>query len=114
MKTNRTLLLFPAFLVLLALALAGCKDFSFYGVLGDRIDDTPLQIAPAAASVAEVSGLLSFSASGGVPPYSYSVIPGTGTGSIVAATGAFTAGTVGSVTVRVTDSKGRTGDARST
>jgi hypothetical protein len=66
MKKNRTLLLLlPAFLVLLALVLAGCKDFSFYGVLGDRIDDTPLQIAPAAASVAEVSGLLSFSATGG-------------------------------------------------
>ncbi len=112
MKKNRTLLLLlPAFLVLLALVLAGCKDFSFYGVLGDRIDDTPLQIAPAAASVAEVSGLLSFSATGGTPPYSYSVIPGTGTGSIVAGTGAFTAGTVGSVTVRVTDSKGRTSDA---
>ena len=112
MKKNRTLLLLlPAFLVLLALVLAGCKDFSFYGVLGDRIDDTPLQIAPAAASVAEVSGMLSFSATGGTPPYSYSVIPGTGTGSIVASTGAFTAGTVGSVTVRVTDSKGRTSDA---
>ncbi len=112
MRTNRALpLLLPALLVLLALPLTGCKDFSFFGVLGDRIDDTPLQIAPPAASVAEVSGLLTFTATGGMPPYSYSVIPGTGTGTINAATGVFSNGTIGDVTVRVTDSKGRTSNA---
>jgi len=109
MRKNRALLLLPALLVLLSLALAGCKDFSFYGVLGDRIDDTPLQISPAAVSVAE-GGTLTFTATGGKPPYSFARV--SGTGSIDAGTGLYTAPpTAGSETVRVTDSKGRRSDA---
>ena len=111
MKKNRALLLLlPTLLILVALILAGCKDFSFFGVLGDRIDDTPLQIAPAAASVAESGGLLTFTATGGIPPYTYSVTSGASSGSVTA-TGSFTASAAGTVIVRVTDSKGRTSDA---
>lgn len=52
-----------------------------------------------------------FSASGGVAPYTFSVVAG-GDGSIVAATGAYTAaGFAGADTVRVTDSLGNTADA---
>jgi len=111
MRKNRALLLLPALLVLLALTLSGCKDFSFYGVLGDRIDDTPLQISPAAVSVAE-GGTLTFTATGGKPPYSFSVF--SGPGSFVAGTGDFAATTSGAVTVRVTDTRGRRSDAEVT
>jgi len=111
MRKNRALLLLPALLVLLSLALSGCKDFSFYGVLGDRIDDTPLQISPAAVSVAE-GGTLTFTATGGKPPYSFSVF--SGPGSFVAGTSDFAATTSGAVTVRVTDTKGRRSDAEVT
>ena len=105
MRTNRALLLLlPALLVLLALILAGCKDFSFYGVLGDRIDDTPLQIAPAAASVA-VGATLDFTATGGKPPYIFLVAAGPGSFSDA---DTFLASAAGTVQVQVTDSKGRT------
>ena len=109
MRKNRALLLLPALLVLLALTLSGCKDFSFYGVLGDRIDDTPLTISPATVTV-PMSGALTFTATGGKPPYSFARV--SGTGSIDAGTGLYTAPpTAGSETVRVTDSKGRRSDA---
>jgi hypothetical protein len=107
MKTNRALLLLlPTMLVLLALILAGCKDFSFYGVLGDRIDDTPLQIAPSAVILA-TGATLDFTATGGLPPYSYSVLSGPGSFSA----NTFTASAAGAVIARVTDTKGRTSDA---
>ena len=65
-----------------------------------------LAITPAAPTLA-VSGTQTFSATGGVSPYTYSIV--SGGGSIVAATGAFTApATAGSVTVRVTDSLSNT------
>ncbi len=112
MKNNRAILvlLLPALLLALALLLAGCKDFSFYGVLGDRIDDTPLQIAPTSANVAESGGILTFTATGGTPPYTYSVISGASSGSVTT-TGTFTAAASGAVVVRVTDTKGRASDA---
>jgi hypothetical protein len=105
MRKNRALLLLlPALLALLALVLVGCKDFSFYGVLGDRIDDTPVQIAPSAASVA-VGATLDFTATGGKPPYSYLVASGPGSFSDA---DTFFASAAGTVQVQVTDSKGRT------
>ena len=60
-----------------------------------------LTITPSTASV-QVNSTYPFSASGGVPPYTFSVV---GTGSIVPSTGVFTApGGAGSTTVKVTDS----------
>ena len=108
MRRNRALLLFPALLVLLALILAGCKDFSFFGVLGDRINESSLLISPSTISVIE-GGTLTFTATGGKPPYGFSVV--SGVGSIGASTGVFTAATAGTVTVRVTDAIGRSSDA---
>ena len=71
-----------------------------YGALG---------ISPTSLTVA-VNNTVSFSAGGGVGPYSYSIF--SGGGSINATTGFFTAPAgAGSVTVRVTDSMGATSNA---
>jgi len=60
-----------------------------------------------------VSGTLNFSASGGVSPYTYSVL--SGGGSINAATGIYTApGAAGSAVIRVTDSFGNISDSNVT
>lgn len=67
-----------------------------------------LTINPSSQTMA-LNGNLTFSSTGGVVPYTYSVI---GTGSINASTGAYTApGSTGTDTVRVTDSLGNTADA---
>lgn len=67
-----------------------------------------LTITPSTQTMA-INGTLTFSSTGGVVPYTYSVI---GAGSINASTGAYTApGSVGTDTVRVTDSLGNTADA---
>jgi hypothetical protein len=109
MSKNRAVLFLPALLVLLALFLAGCKDFSFYGVLGDRFNEISLQIAPVTASAAASGGTITFTATGGAPPYGYSVV--SGSGSIDAVSGTFTANAAGTDIVRVADSKGSTSDA---
>lgn len=71
------------------------------------IVNSALAISPSAKSVS-VGNVFNFSASGGVPPYTYS----TDSGSIVASSGAFTApSSAGSATVTVTDSKGHTAQA---
>lgn len=68
-----------------------------------------LAISPAAKTLA-VGNSHTFSASGGVAPYTYSITAGGGT--INASTGAYTApGAAGSATVRVTDSLNNTSDA---
>ncbi|MBN1835256.1 MAG: hypothetical protein JW820_05350 [Spirochaetales bacterium] len=69
----------------------------------------PLSIAPASAIV-PVNGEKAFSASGGAPPYAFSI--GAGGGSINATSGLYRASaTAGSATVRVTDSLFSTEDA---
>ena len=63
---------------------------------------TPVTISPSSPTLA-VNGNLTFTASGGLAPYSYSIVSGGGV--INSSTGAFTApATAGSVVVRVTDS----------
>lgn len=72
-----------------------------------------LSISPAAVSLS-VNNTQTFTSSGGIPPYVFSVVEGTSGGSVVGATGAYTAPSgVGSGTyhVRVTDSAGTTSDA---
>lgn len=70
---------------------------------------TPLSIAPASVTLA-VFNSQSFSASGGKAPYSYSIF--SGSGSVLATTGRYTASSnAGSVTVRVTDAVGQFSDA---
>lgn len=68
-----------------------------------------LAISPSSQTLA-INGTLSFSSSGGVIPYTYSVV--SGSGSINASTGAYTASaSTGTDVVRVTDSLGNTTDA---
>ena len=88
-------------------AAAGSAVVRITDAIGQIADSTvtinsALSITPATVSLA-VSAAQTFTSSGGVSPYSYSIV--SGGGSIVSATGAFTApAAAGSVTVRVTDS----------
>lgn len=72
----------------------------------------PLVIAPTSVTLA-VGNSTTLTGSGGTPPLSYSLF--SGGGSVVAATGVYTAGaTAGSAVVRVTDSLGATADSNIT
>jgi hypothetical protein len=71
-----------------------------------------LAISPAAPNLA-LNASQTFSATGGVTAYTYSIV--SGGGSINSSTGAYTApGTAGSVVVRVTDSLGNLSDSNVT
>jgi hypothetical protein len=98
------------FLILAALlGLGACNDASFYTVLGNKIEVPKLAISPTTATV-PANGNFTFSASGGVPPYMYSVT--SGPGSVVAATGAYTApASPGVAIVQVMDKEGSTATA---
>jgi len=92
--------------IALALSLSGCKDFSFFSELGIK---GGLNISPSEVTVA-VNSSVTFSASGGNPPYTYGIAGGAG--SIDAATGVYTAAAAaGSDIVVVTDSTGQSGTA---
>jgi alpha-tubulin suppressor-like RCC1 family protein len=67
-----------------------------------------LSISPSSATIT-VSDTRSYSASGGVSPYTYSLQ--SGNGSINATTGLYTPGTAGVKSIRVTDSLGNTSNA---
>jgi hypothetical protein len=69
----------------------------------------PLTISPATATV-PVNGVQSFSANGGLPPYTFSVLAGGG--NINASSGLYTApSATGAVTIRVTDLLSATDEA---
>ncbi len=74
--------------------------------------NSALAISPSSV-IKAVGATHTFSATGGVSPYTYSIV--TGGGSINSATGSFTAPvTAGSVVIRVTDSLSNTSDANVT
>jgi hypothetical protein len=90
----------------LALSLSGCKDFSFFSELGIK---GGLSLSPSEIAVT-VNSSVSFKAAGGVPPYSYDMV--SGSGSIDAGTGAYTApADPGEDIVRVTDDAGQSATA---
>lgn len=92
--------------IALALSLSSCKDFSFFSELGIK---GGLSINPSEITVA-VNSSVTFTAAGGNPPYTYGLV--SGTGSIDAATGAYTAPAAASNDiVVVTDSTGQSGTA---
>ncbi len=95
-------------LLLLLLSLASCKEGVFYGALGDQIVSGPVTIAPAAGTIADGTSL-TFSATGGTRPYTYSVVSGPGT--INSSTGVFSASGGGTAVIRVTDKNKKTSDA---
>ncbi len=98
-----------------ALALAACDSFDFYGLLSGRGTQSPtgvaLTISPISANV-QVGMSCSFTASGGTPPYRFSVlVPAAGT--IDASTGLYTAPAApASDTVEVDDAAGGFAQAR--
>lgn len=90
--------------------LASCTDFSFFSLMGGQIPGGPLQISPVGATVT-VGGTCSFRASGGSPPYSFSIVP-PASGSIDADSGLYTAPAIpGSDHVQVQDSHGAVSQA---
>ncbi len=92
------------------LALAACKDPSFFQALGEKIATDSLSISPSIVTV-PINGTVTFSGSGGALPYTYSVLPAR-VGAIDPTTGAYTAPTTqGTETVRATDKKGHMADA---
>ena len=96
-------------LVLLPFLLFSCKgaDGGFAPSLIGAA--TTVSIAPVSTTIA-VNNLETFSASGGTPPYTYSIF--SGSGSVLSTTGSFTAAAVpGSTVVRATDSTGKFADA---
>ncbi|MBN2554112.1 MAG: hypothetical protein JXB06_15145, partial [Spirochaetales bacterium] len=96
-------------LILLAAAalvsLAGCKDFSFFTELGAK---GTISLSPPEITVITGS-LVTFSASGGTPPYTFEMASGSGT--VDPATGQYEALAQGIDVVMATDSIGQSGTA---
>ncbi len=101
-----------AALFAVAMAMAGCDNFSFFGEL-DRLADKGLPNIYPNTAVVYTKGLLAFAADGGKPPYSFQAASGGGTVTMTsAATAQYTApSTEALATVRVTDSTGTFSDA---
>ncbi|HVP17889.1 MAG TPA: hypothetical protein VMU36_02770 [Spirochaetia bacterium] len=96
-------------LVVALTMLGACDNSSFYTVLGNKILVVLLSISPATALV-PANGSTTFSASGGVPPYSFSITSGPGT--INASSGVYTApASPGVAIVQVKDKQGSTATA---
>lgn len=108
MKSRRALQVFLLVFGILA-ALGACNNSAFYTALGNKIEVPKLVISPATATV-PANGSTTFSASGGVPPYAFSIT--SGPGSIVATTGVYTAPAApGVAIVQVKDKQGTTATA---
>jgi hypothetical protein len=90
-----------AFMLLATALLAGCSGGS------SPPPPPPLSISPTAATL-DVGMSKTFAASGGTPPYTYSLFSGTGS---VTSSGAYsTPAAAGTADVRVTDSRGQHAD----
>lgn len=96
-------------IALVSIVLAACQNNSFYSVLGNKAQIAKLAISPSSTTVSS-NGTVQFSASGGVPPYTFSIISGVGT--INASSGLYTAPAVpGTTYILVTDNQGSTARA---
>lgn len=104
-RAVRTLFGLAALLALLA----SCTPYELRSIL-DGPRGMALRIEPA-STVVPATGRVDFSADGGVPPYTFSIVP-PGGGTLDADTGLYTAPiTAGSSIIRVTDAAGRSSDA---
>ncbi len=89
---------------LVALALGACTPFSFYDTLDAKEEEKKLEVSPASITL-PANQACSFTALGGKPPYSFSIL--VGVGSIDPDTGLYTAPAgEGTATIEVTDAKG--------
>ena len=92
--------------------LASCTPYQLRSIL-DGPKGMALLIDPA-STVVPAAGTVDFAADGGVPPYTFSIVPPIG-GTLDTDTGVYTAPvTAGSVVIRVTDAAGRSADAKVT
>jgi hypothetical protein len=92
----------------LLLLLASCADFDLYSMMQGELPGGTLQISPLNATVS-VGKTCKFSASGGSPPYTFSVIPHSGCGSINANSGLYAAPALPTNdTIQVQDKNGAT------
>jgi len=92
------------------LTFASCQNTSFYSVLGNKAQIQALAISPSSTTVPP-NGTIQFTASGGVPPYTFSILSG-GSGTIDPSTGLYTAPpTPGTTYVQVMDKNGATAKA---
>ena len=95
-------------------ALSGCDDFTFIGLLDETSaggsTEEVLEISPISVTI-QVNSQTPFSASGGTPPYTFSVI--SGTGEINDSNGVYTApAQPGTDIIQVMDSTGATSKAQ--
>ena len=91
-----------------AVLVFGCMPYELKTVL-DGPQGKPLSVSPA-ATVVIAGNTVSFAAVGGVGPYVYAFVSGSGTGAIDSA-GVFHSTTPGIAVIRVTDKTGRSVDA---
>ncbi len=99
-----------AALAIASIALATCDNTSFFSVLGNKAQIPTLTISPVSTTVSS-NGIVQFSASGGVPPYTFSIVPG-GVGTIDQSSGLYMApATPGTTFILVTDKQPATAKA---
>lgn len=95
------------------LSTTGCDDFALRDLLdpaGTNGTEGPLEISPIAATVV-VGKRMTFTASGGEPPYAFTVV--SGSGSVESSSGVYTAPDAASIdVVRVTDDSAESSDAQ--
>ena len=96
-----------AALVAVVMMIAGCGDFIVYDAIeGQGVGGGPLAISPISA-VVPVDGRMKFFALGGVSPYTFAIV--TGSGTIDSGSGDYTApGTAGVDEISLTDGDGTT------
>ncbi len=98
----------------LLLLLGSCADFDLYSVMQGQIPGGPLKIMPVSVLLS-IGDTCTFTASGGSPPYSFSVVLQPGCGSINSGTGLYTAPAAPiSDVIQVQDSEGATSQASAT
>ena len=103
---------FALIIGILAVLLYGCDDFILWDVISHTVtppDGSELTISPTSTET-PVGSNLSFYASGGTPPYSYTIVSGSGS---INSDGLYTAPDEASVDViRVFDESGASDDAQ--
>ena len=108
--TRVTHLIFRGFLLALALffSLAGCTQMGFYSVLGDKLVVDTLSVGPTNVTV-QPGGTITFVATGGNPPYAFSIasVGSAPPAPTLTTAGVYVAGsTKGTDTIEVTDASG--------